>query len=174
MSDERPETVPPAGTPPASEAAAPPAPEMVEIPKDLLEALREQATMAPKYLELAKYAKADFINYQDRVRREKADWNRIALTSFVADLLPALDGFTMAKFEDPALMDAIRMLEKEFVRVLSKHGVVPIETAGKPFDPVCHDAVAFDPGGTALQELRRGWRIDGKVLRAASVKIVKP
>jgi len=129
---------------------------------------------ADEYLEMARRAKADFINYQDRVRRDKADWNRQALEGFLREMLPAMDGFSMAKFEDPKLLEAVRILEKEFLRVLSKAGVTPIETAGKSFDPLYHEAVAMDPGGTELEEVRRGWLIDGKVLRAASVKLVKP
>ena len=125
-------------------------------------------------LELARRAKADFINYQDRVRRDKADWNRQALEGFVRELLPAMDGFSMAKFEDPKLLEAVRLLEKEFLRVLAKTGVTPIETAGKAFDPLYHDAVAMEPGGTQLEEVRRGWLFDGKVLQAASVRLINP
>jgi molecular chaperone GrpE (heat shock protein) len=129
---------------------------------------------AEEYLELAKRAKADFINYQDRVRRDRADWNRLALESFIRELLPALDGFALAKFEDPKLLEAVRLLEKEFLRVLAKSGVTPIETTGKSFDPMYHDAVAMEPGGTQLEEVRRGWLMEGKVLRAASVRLIKP
>jgi molecular chaperone GrpE len=129
---------------------------------------------ADEYLELARRAKADFINYQDRVRRDKADWNRQSLESFVGELLPALDGFSLARFEDPKLLEAVRLLEKEFLRVLAKTGVTPIETAGKSFDPLYHDAVAMEPGGTQIEEVRRGWLFDGKVLRAASVRLIKP
>lgn len=136
--------------------------------------LAQTKAKADDYLELAKRAKADFINYQDRVRRDKADWNRQALEGFVRELLPALDGFSMAKFEDPKLLEAVRILEKEFLRVLAKTGVTPIETAGKAFDPLYHDAVAMEPGGSQLEEVRRGWLFDNKVLRAASVRLVKP
>jgi molecular chaperone GrpE len=129
---------------------------------------------ADEYLELARRAKADFINYQDRVRRDKADWNRQSLEGFVRELLPAMDGFSLAKFEDPTLLEAVRLLEKEFLRVLAKAGVTPIETAGKSFDPLYHDAVAMEEGGTQLEEVRRGWLFDGKVLRAASVRLIKP
>lgn len=128
---------------------------------------------ADEYLELARRAKADFINYQDRVRRDKADWNRQALDGFIRELLPALDGMSLAKFEDPKLVEAIRVVEKEFLRVLAKSAIVPIETAGKAFDPAFHEAVGVEPGGTALEEVRRGWMIGDKVLRPASVRIVK-
>src|SRR5204863_1995202 len=62
---------------------------------------------ADEYLELARRAKADFINYQDRVRRDKADWNRQALEGFVREILPALDGFGLANFEEPKLNEAV-------------------------------------------------------------------
>jgi molecular chaperone GrpE len=143
-----------------------------------IESLQAEAAQwkakAEEYLELAKRAKADFINYQDRVRRDKADWNRQALEGFVREMLPAMDGFALAKFEDPKLLEAVRLLEKEFLRIFAKAGVTPIETAGKSFDPLYHEAVAMDPGGTQLEEVRRGWLLEGKVLRPASIKLVKP
>lgn len=162
----------------APEGAAPqPPPDgiaTVQITTEALKALQDQAAKAEEYLSLAKYAKADFINYQDRVRRERQEWNRLALEGFVGDLLPAFDGMAMARFDDPSLIEAVRILEKEFLRVLAKHGITPIETAGASFDPLLHEAVAIEPGGTELQELRRGWRIQTKILRAAAVRIVKP
>lgn len=147
---------------------------MVQISPEVLQELQERAAKADEYLDLAKYAKADFLNYQDRVRRDKETWNREAILSLISDLLPALDGFSLAKFEDPKLIEAIRMLEREFLRVLAKYGVVPIVTAGQSFDPLLHEAIAAEPGGTMLEEVRRGWLIQGRVLRAASVRIVKP
>jgi len=136
-----------------------------------LAALRAKAD---EYLDLARRSKAEFLNYQDRVRRDRQDWTRQALEGFIRELLPALDGFSLARFEDPKLLEAIRILEKEFLRVLAKSGVVPIETAGKTFDPAFHEAVAVEPGGTQLEEVRRGWMIGDRVLRAASVQISKP
>lgn len=127
---------------------------------------------AEEYLELAKRAKADFINYQDRVRRDKADWNRQALEGFIRELLPALDGFSLARFEDPHLTEAFRILEREFLKALSTAGVTPIDTTNQPFDPLYHDAVAMEPDGTKIEEVRRGWLISGKVLRPAAIRIV--
>jgi len=127
---------------------------------------------AEEYLELAKRSKADFINYQDRVRRDKADWNRQALEGFIRELLPALDGFSMARFEDPHLTEAFRILEREFLKALSTAGVTPIDTTNQPFDPLYHDAVAMEPDGTVIEEVRRGWLISGKVLRPAAIRIV--
>jgi len=140
--------------------------------------LAEQKAKADEYLELAKRAKADFINYQDRVRRERQEWSRQALENFVREFLPAMDAFTMARFDDPKLVEAFRVIEKEFLRVLAKARVLPLETAGKTFDPLYHEAVSVEergelPEGTILEEARRGWTLEGHVLRPASVRISK-
>ncbi|HXX93099.1 MAG TPA: nucleotide exchange factor GrpE [Planctomycetota bacterium] len=167
MSDEKRDTKDiPADVTPGPEAADPVQAELAE--------LREKAAKADEYLELARRTKADFLNYQDRVRRDKADWSRQTLEGFIRELLPALDGLALAKFEDPKLVEAIRVVEKEFLRILAKTDVLPIETAGKPFDPAFHEAVAVEPGGTQLLEVRRGWRIGDRILRPAAVRIVKP
>jgi molecular chaperone GrpE (heat shock protein) len=156
--------------PNAPEAAPAPEPAPAD-PQAEVSALKAKVEEA---MDLARRARAEFLNYQDRVRRERQDWNRQALEGFIREILPALDGFSMATFSDPKLLEAVRMLEREFVRVFAKFQLVPIETAGKVFDPMFHEAIAMEQGGTELQEVRRGWMLDGKVLRPANVRLVKP
>jgi molecular chaperone GrpE len=163
MSDEPVQESPPP-------AEAPPSPEE-------LRDLREKAAKADEYLDLARRQKAEFLNYQERIRREREDWKRQALDEFVRDFLPALDAFTWARFEEPTLMESLRLVEREFLRVLSKHGITPIETEG-PFDTTRHEAVAVEeradvPPNKILEEVRRGWRMSNAVLRPASVRISK-
>jgi molecular chaperone GrpE len=139
--------------------------------------LREKAAKADEYLDLARRQKAEFINYQERTRREREDWKRQALDDFVRDFLPALDAFTWARFEEPTLMESLRLVEREFLRVLSKNGITPIE-AGPVFDPALHEAVDVEertdvPPGQILEEVRRGWKLGSVVLRPASVRIAK-
>jgi molecular chaperone GrpE len=146
-------------------------------PAEEVRDLREKAAKADEYLELARRQKADFLNYQERVRREREDWKRQALDEFIRDFLPALDAFTWARFEEPTLMESLRLVEREFHRVLSKHGIAPIET-GPIFDPALHEAVAVEertdiPPGQIVEEVRRGWKLGSVVLRPASVRISK-
>jgi molecular chaperone GrpE len=143
-----------------------------------LETLRQKAARADEYLELSKRLRADLVNYQDRVRREKESWTRQALDDFFLDFIPALDIFTWARFEEPTLMEGLRLMEREFLRVLTKQDVVPIDTRGKIFDPAFHEAVGFEEReegveGAIIEEVRRGWTIHGHVLRPASVRIVR-
>jgi molecular chaperone GrpE len=143
-----------------------------------LEALRAKAAKADEYLELSKRLRADLVNYQDRMKREKQSWTRQALDDFFRDFIPAMDIFTWARFEEPTLMESLRLMEREFMRVLAKQEVVPIETQGKTFDPSFHEAVGSEEReggveGAIIEEVRRGWTIAGHVLRPANVRIVR-
>lgn len=173
------------GPKPGEDAGAGEKPGEAEDPAAALEkaraeiaALQEKAARAEEYLDLARRAKADFVNYQDRVRRERQEWGRQAVEQFVREFLSAMDAFTLARFEDPKLVEAIRVIEREFLRILGKFEIVPLETAGKAFDPLYHEAVAVEeradvPEGTILGEVRRGWMIGDRVLRPAAVRIAK-
>jgi molecular chaperone GrpE len=180
MEEHKPEGSGPEGPPGATEK-----PREGEDPAAALEkaraeiaALQEKAAKAEEYLDLARRAKADFVNYQDRVRRERQEWTRQAVEQFVREFLSAMDAFPLARFDDPKLVEAIRVIEREFLRILAKFEVVPMETAGKTFDPLYHEAVAVEeradvPEGTILEEVRRGWKIGDRVLRPASVRIAR-
>jgi molecular chaperone GrpE len=145
---------------------------------DELRRLREKAARADEYLELARRTKADFINYQDRIRREREEWSREGVRDFLRALLPALDSFTWARFEEPTLMESLHLVEREILRTLARHHVVPIPTADRMFDPLVHEAVAVEetaekPPGTILEQVRRGWMMGDRVLRPAGVRVAK-
>ena len=155
------------------------APEAAPAESPQVRELREKAAKASEYLDLARRTKADFINYQDRVRLEKAEWSQEGLEDFILDFLPALDSFAWARFEDPAAMESIRLVEGEFLRALALHHITPIPTVGRAFDPALHEVVgsvetADKPPGTILDQVRRGWLIGDRVLRPAGVRIARP
>ncbi len=145
---------------------------------DELRDLRARAAKADEYLDLLRRTKADFINFQDRIRREREEWSREGLRDFVRDFLPALDSFTWARFEEPTLMESLHLVEREFLRALARHHIVPIATADRIFDPLYHEAVAAEettkkPPGSILEQVRRGWMMGSQVLRPAGVRVAK-
>jgi molecular chaperone GrpE len=145
---------------------------------DEIRQLRDKAARAEEYLDLARRTKADFINFQDRIRREREEWSREGLREFLRDLLPALDSFTWARFEEPTLMESLHLVEREFLRTLAHHHIAPIPTADRMFDPAFHEAVAVEettakPPGTILEQVRRGWMMGDRVLRPAGVRVAK-
>ncbi len=149
-----------------------------------LEKLHSAAAKADEYLELARRTKAEFLNYQDRVRREKESIARFAVEDFIRGFLPAMDAMRESLRSarlgsgGESILKGLELMEKEFLRVLALGGVVPIQAGGKSFDPAFHEAVAVaeEEGAEAdivLEELRRGWMLHDRVLRPAQVKIAR-
>src|SRR5690242_10589794 len=91
---------------------------------DEIRTLRARAAHADEYLDLLRRTKADFINFQDRVRRQREEWSKEGLRDFIRDFLPALDSFTWARFEEPTLMESLHLVEREFLRALARYHIV--------------------------------------------------
>jgi molecular chaperone GrpE len=73
-----------------------------------------------------------------------------------------------------SLREGIEITLKEFYRLIEEHGVERIEPVGQVFDPKLHEAIAVrhepDKAGNEVIELhRRGYRLDGHLLRPAQV-----
>ncbi|HTF57867.1 MAG TPA: nucleotide exchange factor GrpE [Planctomycetota bacterium] len=165
--------------------AKPEAADSVTLPRSEVEALRAAEARAAEYLDLAKRTQAEFVNYQARARREREEFSKIAAQSVILEVLPILDSLTRlagAPKETTAagLVEGIRIIEREMLRVLAKSGVRPMETVGKKFDPSFHEAVdtVDAPPGTSesvvLEEVRRGFMIHDRVLRPAQVIVGRP
>lgn len=72
-----------------------------------------------------------------------------------------------------ALAEGVRLTHRNFLRALEQSGVETIESVGQPFDPALHEAVATRPNesepDTILNEVARGYRYRGSLLRPAKV-----
>jgi molecular chaperone GrpE len=161
------------------------APEMETLSASEAESLRASAAKAAEYLDLAKRTQADFVNYQGRVRRDREEYVRFASEGLLRDLLPVVDDLqrllaSSAAAGVPALLEGVRLTERELLRVLSKAGVKPVETVGRKFDPSFHEAAETVEapkgvaGGEVVEEVRRGYLLHDRVLRPAVVKVARP
>jgi hypothetical protein len=68
------------------------------------------------------------------------------------------------------------MILKELLKVLKSEGIVKIEAIGKKFDPGLHEAVMVTqtdkcPPDTVVEELRAGYKFEGRVLRPSMVAV---
>ncbi|MEX0756329.1 MAG: nucleotide exchange factor GrpE, partial [Acidimicrobiia bacterium] len=95
-------------------------------------------------------------------------------------MLPVLDSFDAALAiearteTEEQLLRGMRSTRTQLMDVLAREGLEPIETVGMPFDPEVHEAVMTSGGDGSLvvsEELRRGYRLRGRVLRAALVAL---
>jgi len=136
-----------------------------------------------EYLDALRRLQADFENYKKRVDRQFEELSARGATSLVLRVLPVLDTLDLAEehlLADDADADATeetRALVQAralLLDTLEKDGLERVGTAGEPFDPTVHDAVAHTDGegGPIVDEvLRAGYKWRGQVLRPAMVKV---
>jgi molecular chaperone GrpE len=133
-------------------------------------------------LETSQRLQADFENYRKRVLREQTVLVGRAAEGIVEQLLPVLDSFELAlanldgEGESERVRKGIELVYAELLSVLERAGLEAIAALGAPFDPNEHEAVLQDDGDGEPRVgdvLRAGWKLKGRVLRPAMVKVVR-
>ena len=125
---------------------------------------------------------ADFENYRKRVLREQTALVERATERLVEELLPVLDSFdgALGSFGEPDSPEAEKVrngvvgIRTQLVTVLEKAGLERIDARGAEFDPNEHEAVMQDDGDGdphVGEVLRTGYRLKGRVLRPAMVRV---
>lgn len=124
---------------------------------------------------------ADFENQRRRRDRDQEDLRVAVLGEAVTGILPLADDLQRALAAAPEgdpLQSGVSMVERNLVQLLRRFGAEPIEALGQMFDPALHEAVAEEPSdeppGTVVDELRRGWRLGGRVIRPTLVRVARP
>jgi molecular chaperone GrpE len=162
-----------------------PNPAYVTVSNDLFKAALAQAAQAAELKDRLLRAQAEWDNSRKRILREKEEAVRYAGEAFLEKLLPVLDNFEMGMqaaktaTDAKAISQGLEMVLAQFHQVLRDAGVEPIEAVGKPFDPHRHEALghhesAEHPEGQVLTQMRKGYKLKDRLLRAASVFVAKP
>ena len=125
---------------------------------------------------------AEFDNYRRRTRQEQALAGQYGKREVLLALLDVMDDFDRALLhvgEAPdAVADGLRLIRQRFSAVLDSNGVTPFDSEGEPFDPTVHEAMTVidsdgEESGTVYTEHRRGYFINGELLRPARVAVLK-
>jgi molecular chaperone GrpE len=132
---------------------------------------------------------AEFENYRRRMDREKKRRHEAGMLEVIEPILEVLDDFErsidaaeeLQETQDPesayeSLKGGVEMVFRKFRDTLETLGVEPIEAEGKPFDEELHEAMMRQPSedaepGTVLQEIRKGYRMDDRVIRHSRVVV---
>lgn len=129
---------------------------------------------------------ADTENYKKRLQRDKEDAVRYANTALVKDLIGPLDDFSRAldaaeqsrNFD--ALKEGVRMIEDRLYSILKTNwGLEVIGDSNVPFNPDEHEACLMEEADgldedTVTMMLQKGYKLNGRVIRPAKVKVGKP
>ena len=153
--------------------------ETVEEAEAVVEAdLAELARERDDFRELAQRVQADFENYRKRVIREQTAVVERATEGLVTELLSVLDSFELAlgtlAESDESVRKGVELVYSGLLGALERVGLERIPTEGAPFDPTVHEAVLQEDGDgdpVVVETMRSGFRLKGKVLRPAMVKV---
>lgn len=154
--------------------------ETIQIKKTELEALTKEKD---EYLDGWKRAKAEFINYKNEESNRLKEFSRMNSYDFIGGLIPVLDSFdlslaSLSKTADPELLKGVQMIKAQLENVLKKRGLEKIDSVkGDEVDPTLHEAIASVPSdlpeNTVIDEIERGYMLDGKLIRPARVVVSK-
>jgi molecular chaperone GrpE len=145
-----------------------------------LDELVATASQRDEYLALAQRTQADFENYRKRVARDAAAAESRGLGRLARELLPALDNLdralAAAADADEALVEGLRLVQRELLGALERVGVEAYGAAGEQFAPELHEAVAQQPvdgraPGEIVEVYQSGYRLAGGVIRPARVLV---
>lgn len=151
-----------------------------ELEKELATAKEEKE----KYIDRLHRLQADFSNYKKRIRKEKEKLEDKVIAEVVEDLLPVIDNFELAlesvqdSGEGLEITEGVEMIYNQLQKFLEKKGIKEIDSVGEEFNPDFHEAVMTEENedydsGEIIGEMKKGYKLEGKVIRPAMVKIAE-
>ncbi|CAA0809786.1 Co-chaperone GrpE family protein [Striga hermonthica] len=126
---------------------------------------------------------ADFDNFRKRTEGQRRSLISNAQGEVVESLLPVLDNFERAKAQikvetegEEKVNNSYQSIYKQFVEILGSLGVVPVESVGRQFDPMLHEAIMREDSteyedGVVIEEYRKGFQLGERLLRPSMVKV---
>jgi molecular chaperone GrpE len=150
-----------------------------ELESRLASLQAEHEALRGQYMRMA----ADFDNFRKRQSRDHEDLKLQITCTTLSEILPVVDNFDRARQQlNPQSEEALGLhrsyqgLYRQLVDVFKQLGVSPMRVEGEPFDPSLHEAVLRaesheHPEDVVIEELQRGYHLNGRVLRHALVKV---
>ena len=162
----------------------------VKVLRDELESVKNELRRAKESsennLNKMKYLMADFDNYRKQMEKQlasKAESIKAELLlkflNIRDDYLRALSVARQSKSEQGGVViEGLEGILKNIDSLFASEGVREIEAVGTPFDPNVHDAIAYSARddlaeNTVTAEIRKGYMLNGRVLRPSLVEISK-
>ena len=145
-----------------------------------VEPKKEEIDFKAKYY----YVAAEMENYRKRMEREKENLLKYGNERVMSDLIQVIDNFDrmidmLRPDEDQKIKNMVTgldMVRKQFIDTLSKHGLTPVESVGKDFDPNFHEALAQEYAegkkpNEVIKEFQKGYSLNGRLVRPAKVVV---
>jgi molecular chaperone GrpE len=152
----------------------------IEKIKEELEKVKAELEIAKKqaeeYLNGWKRAKADYLNREREIEKERSTWFYFANLELILKLLPILDSFEQSikslpkELKENDWVRGILKIKEQLENVLKSQGVKKIKTIGEKFNPEFHEAIEKrGEGDKIVEEIQAGYMLHDKVIRPAKV-----
>ena len=156
--------------------------------KDTVQQLREKLKKAiaekQEYLDGWQRTKADFVNARKREDESRREMAKFATEDILMQITPVLDSFTMAfsnkeswEKVDKNWRVGVEYIYAQLKGVLEQNGFTEFDPTGEKFDALRHHALETisvsdeAQDHTVINVIQKGYILNGKVIRPASVKI---
>ena len=155
--------------------------------KESENARTENEKKAAEYLDKLQRLQAEMENLQKITKRQFEALTRQASENVMVKLLPILDSLEQAgriaqsnnklPLEEVAM--GLKMLQNQLMDVLRTEGLEEIEAMGQLLDPKRHEVINYVESdvaaeNTVVEEVRKGYILNGKVIRPTMVVVTKP
>lgn len=152
-----------------------------EIPNELETLEKQLAEQKEKYLRLF----ADFDNYKKRTAKERLDLLSTAGKDIILSVIPVVDDFerainVAANAKDvDSVKEGMLLIKNKMLNVLEQRGLKAMESIGEPFEAEKHEAITEIPApsdemkGKVIDEVEKGYTMNGKIIRYAKVVVGK-
>lgn len=122
---------------------------------------------------------ADFINFKNRITKEKSQSISLANEGLILKLLPIVDDLERSldhNKEDDEFSEGIKNILDNFREILKKEGLEEIESDGVLFDHNLHQAILMEKNsevesGYIIETFQKGYKLNNKVIRPSMVKV---
>ena len=161
-----------------------PAPEGRGSLNEIERQLEECQKLRGEYLAGWQRARADFLNYKKEEMERIGEFFKYANLNLILKFLPILDNFEIAEKKLPENIKneenvkGILQIKNQILDFLKNQGVEEIKSVGEKFDPNFQEVVEEveiknkEPG-TIIEEVQKGYKINGRLLRPAKIKVIK-
>ena len=138
-------------------------------------ALADREALQERLLRL----QAEFENARKREAKERGELRDYSVANAMGTFLPVLDNFQLALAATGSadqLRTGVELIVKQMDEALRSLSIVPVEAVGVQFDPKVHEALDMVerddvPDHQVIEEVRRGYRIQDRLLRPALVRV---
>lgn len=143
--------------------------------ENLKKKIEELEQKNKEYLTGWQRVKADYINREREIERQRSEWLEFANVSLILEILPIYEHFNQAlkhKNKNEDFVKGIEQIKKQFDEFFKKLGIEKIKTIGEKFNPEFHEAVEKKgEEGIIIEEVSPGYKMNGKVIKVAKVVV---